>query len=925
MGSVSLKRRVQIGISKHTRISRHKENNSFKKCHFFSFRRNKFSFRKRCYRESKQSADSGRFLQYLFHGSQKVRGDATSFKSKTTEQVPQEKAFQNGYAINSSKFGETKRLGYNHRFDRCISSHTNISKTPKVSEILFSKPMLPVESNVLRSNISSTCFHKIGIGSGSLPQNTQCKTSSVSGRLVEFESNQRNVITESPVMPQSFDFTRFYSQSEEVQSCPKAENNFHRSLSSFGSRPSVSNRGKISENCSNFAGIFIGENESKTVLENSGINGFLYRTNTKCSSVYETRSDSSSQFLESSETFFRNGNSSYTTSFIASEMVARPSEHFQGQIFASKCNTDDYHNRCFQNHVRGTSGEQLHSGDMVRDSENKTHKFVRIRSSVSDSSPFSRSFEGEGSSSEIGQYNSGPVYQQARGDPFNSIMHKGLGSLEFGNSEQNQSQSSSYIWTNEYSGGSIEQDKNSAYRMVSKERNSDETVFDMGKSNNRSICVSGEPPDREILHLVPKQRSYCSRCSFYFMGEHVCVCLPSDLPHSKDSQTYVAVPLSADSNCSQMATETVVHRVITSADSTPNKDTSECRSTGTTQYNDLPSESRNVSADSMDVIDQQLLEKGFSRETRELLRAAWRKGTQKDYNSKFRTYNRWCGEWEIDPHQPTLVDIAHFLTYLFEKGLQYRTIAGYRSMLSAVLSPIEGFKVGQHPTILQLIKGTFNSRPPVRRLLPEWNLNKVLRSLEKAPFEPLRDTSLKLLTFKTVFLIAITCFRRCSDLQSLHIGEGSVTVCSSGITFRRHGLSKQDRQSHFGATIFIPAFPENRKLDPKRCLYHYLKRTEKYRKQGDGQEEDHLFLSLNEPHKAVSIQTISNWIVQTIRLALDNKDMKVKAHSTRAIGPSYALLRGASLNSILAAADWSRDSTFARFYLRNIPCEVLEA
>ena len=41
-----------------------------------------------------------------------------------------------------------------------------------------------------------------------------------------------------------------------------------------------------------------------------------------------------------------------------------------------------------------------------------------------------------------------------------------------------------------------------------------------------------------------------------------------------------------------------------------------------------------------------------------------------------------------------------------------------------------------------------------RRGIPSWNLSLVLHQLTKAPFEPLREASLKLLTFKTIFLLA---------------------------------------------------------------------------------------------------------------------------------------------------------------------------
>jgi hypothetical protein len=71
------------------------------------------------------------------------------------------------------------------------------------------------------------------------------------------------------------------------------------------------------------------------------------------------------------------------------------------------------------------------------------------------------------------------------------------------------------------------------------------------------------------------------------------------------------------------------------------------------------------------------------------------------------------------------------LSDLFNEGLQYRTIAGYRSMLSAVLPHYENVTIGQHPHIIRLLKGVFNSRPPKVKLLPEWDLDMVLKMLQK--------------------------------------------------------------------------------------------------------------------------------------------------------------------------------------------------
>jgi hypothetical protein len=45
-------------------------------------------------------------------------------------------------------------------------------------------------------------------------------------------------------------------------------------------------------------------------------------------------------------------------------------------------------------------------------------------------------------------------------------------------------------------------------------------------------------------------------------------------------------------------------------------------------------------------------------------------------------------------------------------------------MLSAVLPHYENVTIGQHPHIIRLLKGVFNSRPPKVKLLSEWDLDK---------------------------------------------------------------------------------------------------------------------------------------------------------------------------------------------------------
>ena len=51
--------------------------------------------------------------------------------------------------------------------------------------------------------------------------------------------------------------------------------------------------------------------------------------------------------------------------------------------------------------------------------------------------------------------------------------------------------------------------------------------------------------------------------------------------------------------------------------------------------------------------------------------------------------------------------------------------------------------------------------------LPQWDLGIVLEALGKPPYEPLREASLKHLTLKTVFHLAMASAGRRSELKAL--------------------------------------------------------------------------------------------------------------------------------------------------------------
>ena len=99
--------------------------------------------------------------------------------------------------------------------------------------------------------------------------------------------------------------------------------------------------------------------------------------------------------------------------------------------------------------------------------------------------------------------------------------------------------------------------------------------------------------------------------------------------------------------------------------------------------------------------------------------------------------------------------------HLFRSGLQVTTIRNYRSAIAAIHQGFaDGSSISSNDAIHHLFRGMFTQRPPVKRLIPSWDLSAVLRLLAGPPFEPLSGASLLHVSIKLAFLLAVATSRR---------------------------------------------------------------------------------------------------------------------------------------------------------------------
>ena len=178
--------------------------------------------------------------------------------------------------------------------------------------------------------------------------------------------------------------------------------------------------------------------------------------------------------------------------------------------------------------------------------------------------------------------------------------------------------------------------------------------------------------------------------------------------------------------------------------------------------------------------------------------------------SKWAVFKKWCGTNQVDFRSPPVKSVANFLLYLFEdKKLQPSTIDGYRSAIADKLGNATVI-ISKDDNLTRLLESFHRDRPKGRRGIPSWNLSLVLHQLTKGPFEPLREASLKHLTFKTVFLLALGSGKRTSEIHAWqHKNIRHQSDWSKVSLFPSHSFLSKNQLAREGpesiAPVVIPA------------------------------------------------------------------------------------------------------------------------
>ena len=529
--------------------------------------------------------------------------------------------------------------------------------------------------------------------------------------------------------------------------------------------------------------------------------------------------------------------------------------------------------------------------------------------------PYSDS--GEACPDQVRQHDSCQLFQQARRYKISQSLRSNMAPFKVGQEATMHDHCYTSRRSNESEGRFLVKIQDLAHRVDAPSKAGAGDFQDLGETVDRPVCSRPKSPSANILCLASEQGGLCARRILSELGEFKCVCIPSNLSYSSSTETDGVSSISGNSDCTIVAQTGMVHEASGSAGrySHNTTDSRQSAAPGQRAQQNISSQPTNVVLDGMETVQPQGSSGNLSERAQDLVEASLREGTRKDYLSKYGRYSDWCDQRGLHPSRAPLNEILNFLAHLQEQGYSYSTVCGYRSMLSAFHEPVHGDSVGSHPLVTRLIKGVFNTNPPNKKLCQERDVGVVLKYLSGEPIIPFESCSLKFLTMKACFLLAITSARRTDDISKLSMMPGQCRFMKDKLLLIPDDLLKQDRPSHYLPPLEIERY-DNLNICAVHTLEKYLQVVENLRRQVSS-----LFLTVIRPHKKPTSQTISRWITEVMRLAYEKAGKplaKVNAHSTRGMATSWAEFKGASIPDILRMADWSSAKTYCDHYRYNM-------
>ncbi|XP_067283412.1 uncharacterized protein ighd [Pseudorasbora parva] len=230
--------------------------------------------------------------------------------------------------------------------------------------------------------------------------------------------------------------------------------------------------------------------------------------------------------------------------------------------------------------------------------------------------------------------------------------------------------------------------------------------------------------------------------------------------------------------------------------------------------------------------------------------------TRRLYTLKWSVFSNWCAVRNIDARSCETAEVLAFLKELLDAGRSPSTLKVYVAAIAANHAQIAGHSLGKNELIVRFLKGARRLNPPCPPSVPIWDLAVVLEAMKGPPFEPLQTATIKLLSLKTAFLLALASVKRVSDLHALSVSPSCLEFGpnnSKVVLKLRHDFIPKVLSTPFRAQVItlLPLPTSQGEQDanllcPVRALRLYLERSSPFR------QSDRLFVCFGGRTKGTS-------------------------------------------------------------------------
>ncbi|XP_058483844.1 uncharacterized protein LOC131459867 [Solea solea] len=616
----------------------------------------------------------------------------------------------------------------------------------------------------------------------------------------------------------------------------------------------------------------------------------------------------------------------------SSPLLERPGDiHFRRPT-GSRSDEENSYDRCLVNGVGSGFRGEVSERDLAPDASPGTYKLPGAVGCFPGTQTFSASPGKVSCVGQSGQHNSRSLHKQTGRHALCEVTQAGSESDIMGQRTPVVVTRGARAGCTEQRSGFTLQRESPVWRVETEPRGAPPGMGEVRPSVRRSLRIARKRTVSPVFLVKrPGRTAGCGRTGAP-VAKRAAVCVSSARPHHSDSDQSEGTEVITNPDSSLLAQQTV-DGGADAARPQPAMAVAVTRGLGVTSARaDFSSTPRTAGSLGLARERVNLQESGLPSRVIETIQCARAPSTRSLYDNKWRVFERWCEAKQIIPFQCSVPEVLCFLQDLMDGDKAFSTIKVYLAAVSACHVGFGGAPVGQHPLIKRFMRGARRLRPVRKPLVPSWDLPMVLEALSGLPFEPLEFADLKVLSLKTILLLALTSASRIGELHALSVHDSCMQFSADyGKVILRPNpafVPKVSDSAYSCSTLELLAFhpppfagEDEKRLNalcPVRALRIYVDRTKGFRK------SNQLFVSWAPSHRgrAPTRQRLSHWVVQAIILAHESRGLQppdgLRAHSTRGIATSWALFRGVSVRDICAAASWASPHTFIRFYRLDV-------